>query len=80
MTSRQNALERCADPADRERLTQKLGQKGFVKDFEVKLRKNGRTEMDCLITAGVWRASDGSVLYRGTIRDVTERKGREGKA
>ncbi len=77
---RQNARERYADPADRERHTQELGQKGFIKDFEVKLRKRGGTEMGCLITTTVGRASDGSVLHRGTIRDATERKGREGKA
>ncbi len=69
-----HARDRYADPADRERHTQELSQKGFVKDFAVKLLKKDGTEIDCLITAAVGRASDGSVLYRGIIRDITERK------
>jgi PAS domain S-box-containing protein len=70
-----NVREHYAYPADRSRFRQELEQKGGAKDFEVKLRKQDGTEMDCLLTSTAWRAKDGSILgFQGIIRDITERK------
>ena len=41
------------DPADRPRFQKEIEKKGFVKDYEVKLRKRDGTEVDCLITSSV---------------------------
>jgi len=69
-----NARERYVDPADRDRFRQEMDTKGYVKDFEAKVRKDDGTEMDCVFRSTVQRASDGSVLYRGIVQDITERK------
>src|SRR5207253_8175508 len=59
----------------RVRFRQELEQKGAAKDFEVKLLKKDRTEMDCLLTSTAWQAKDSSILgFQGIIRDITERK------
>ena len=63
------------DPDDRFKFKKQVEQKGSVKDFEVKLWKKDGAEMDCLTTATVRRANDGSILgYQGIIRDITEHK------
>ncbi len=70
-----NASETYVNPVDRDRFRQEIEQKGFVRNFEVKLRKKDRTEIDCLLTSTVRRANDGSTLgYQGVIHDITERK------
>ena len=69
------AQEIYANPSDQPRLKQEVDQKGFVRDFEAKLRKKDGTEIDCLITASVRQADDRSILgYQGIIRDITKRK------
>jgi len=60
---------------DRLEFQQKIEREGFVRDYEIKLRKKDGTEMDCLLTATVRRTADGNILgYQGIIRDITERK------
>jgi PAS domain S-box-containing protein len=52
-----------------------IEEKSSVRDYEVKLRKTDGTPIDALISATLWRDTDGRVLgYRGIIRDVTEQK------
>jgi len=64
-----------ADPIDSRKFQKEVEQKGFVRDYEVKLHKKDGTEMDCLFNVSVRRADDGSILgYYGIIRDITERK------
>lgn len=73
--TRVRAGELYVDPADADRFQQEIEQTGAVRDYEVKLRKKDGTEMDCLFTAAVRRAVDGTVIgYQGIIRDVTEQK------
>ena len=78
--SREELLETDAtdiyvEPADRDRFQQEIEQKGSVLDYEVRFRKKDGTPMDCLLTATLRRAEDGSILgYQGIIRDTTERK------
>jgi PAS domain S-box-containing protein len=70
-----NVGEHYAHPADRVRFRQELAHKGWVKDFEVTLRRRDGTEMDCLLTSTAWRAKDGAILgFQGIIHDITERK------
>ncbi|MCK4789160.1 MAG: PAS domain S-box protein, partial [Desulfobacteraceae bacterium] len=60
---------------DRSKFQQEIEQKGSVRDFELKLRKKDGTEIDCLLTATVRQADDGTILgYQGIMRDITERK------
>ena len=68
-------LEAYAHPEDRPRFQQELQEKGSARDYAVALRKKDGTEMDCLVSATVRRAKDGSLLgYHAIIRDITERK------
>ena len=67
--------ESYVNPDDRSRFKKEIEENGFVKDFEVKLRKKDRTEIDCLINATVRLSKEGSISgYQGIIHDVTEAK------
>jgi PAS domain S-box-containing protein/putative nucleotidyltransferase with HDIG domain len=71
---RLNARQLYVDTVDARRFQKEIERRGFVRDYEVKLRKKNGTEMDCLFTVSV-RASNGTILgYQGIIRDITERK------
>jgi len=62
-------------PEDRRKFQQQIERDGFVRDYEMKLCKKDGTEMDCLLTAAIRHADDGSILgYQGIIRDITELK------
>ena len=68
-----DAGEAYVDPDDLARFRKELGEHGSVKDFGVKLRQKGGTEIDCLLTATLRVGEDGRRIH-GTIRDVTQRK------
>jgi len=62
-------------PEDRAHFQQEIEQKGSVREYEAKFCKKDGTPMDCLLTASVWRASNGNIIgYQGIIRDITEHK------
>jgi PAS domain S-box-containing protein/putative nucleotidyltransferase with HDIG domain len=70
-----NAGQLYADPADARRFQEEIEEKGFVRDFEVRLRKKDGTAMDCLFTVTAQRGDNGDTLeYQGIIRDITEHK------
>jgi PAS domain S-box-containing protein len=70
-----NAREIYVDPKDRSLFQQEIERQGAVTDYEVRFRTKNGTQMDCLLTASVREAKDGSILgYQGIIRDITERK------
>jgi len=62
------------NPEDRIKLLNKIEKKGFVKDFEVKLRKKDGKVMDCLLNVTVRQAGVSIPGYQGSIRDMTEQK------
>ncbi len=67
--------ETYVHPEDRHKFQQEIEKRGFVSDYEVKLLRKDKKEMDCLLSASVRRDNDGTILgYQGIIRDVTERK------
>ncbi len=70
-----DARDIYVEPADRDRFQQEIEQKGSVLDYEVRFRKKDATPMDCLLTATLRHAEDGSIVgYQGIIRDISERK------
>ena len=70
-----NALEIYVNPDDRTRFRQVIEKEGFVRDYDMRFRKKDGTEMDCMLTATLRRADDGSILgYQGIIRDMTEQR------
>ncbi len=70
--------DRYADPADRGRFRDAIDERGFVRDFELRLLKKDGTEMDCLLTAirrqTVEGDDDPTGDIQGLVRDVTARK------
>ncbi|MCM2357709.1 MAG: PAS domain S-box protein [Geobacteraceae bacterium] len=63
------------EPADRERFRQALFADGYVRDFEVCMRRKGGELTHVLNTATVIRTEQGEIAgYRGIIHDITQRK------
>jgi two-component system cell cycle sensor histidine kinase/response regulator CckA len=70
-----NIRELYADPSDRPKFREEIEKRGFVKDYEIKLRKKDGTDIACLITSSVQLGNNGGIVgYRGIIRDLTIRK------
>jgi len=62
-------------PEDRANLTQALDRQGYIKNYEVALRKKQGDKIVVQITATVVRDKQGKITaYRGIIRDITEKK------
>ena len=69
------AREIYAEPADRETFQKEVEEKGSVRDYEVRFRRKSGLVMDCLLTATVRCAGDGTILgYQGIVRDITGQK------
>lgn len=63
------------NPQDRERFLQKLAQHGFVKNYELVLkRKNGEKVMVYEAATAIRDANGKIVAIRGIMRDMTEQK------
>jgi PAS domain S-box-containing protein len=72
---RVNALQGYVDPEDRGRFQRALESRGFVRDYEMRLRKRDGTELTCLVSGTLVREEDGTVAaYHGIVRDITDRK------
>ncbi len=70
-----NIRELYFTPADRPRFQEEIEKKGFLKDYELKLRKRDGTEVDSQLTSSVDFGEDGSITgYRSILRDLTESK------
>ncbi|MCI0692967.1 PAS domain S-box protein [candidate division KSB1 bacterium] len=70
-----NVVSLYVHPEDRQKFQQEMAQKGFVRDFEVKIRRKDGQERECQVSSTVRRAPDGSILaYQSIVRDITERK------
>jgi len=68
------------DPEDRPRFQQKLEEKGFIRDYALKMCKKDGTPMDCLLTSTLRKTKNGSIFgYQSSFHDITERKRMEKK-
>ena len=73
-----NMADFYVNPADRQAFRQQIEQQSEVRDLELKYHKKDGTPLDCVETATVRYAEDGTVLgYQGIIRDITEQKENE---
>ncbi|MFH1852238.1 MAG: PAS domain S-box protein [Candidatus Neomarinimicrobiota bacterium] len=62
-------------PEDREQFVHEMATNGFVRDFELGLRKKDGREMICLETAVAQRSEQGRIIgYHGILRDITKQK------
>lgn len=63
---------------DREKFKEELISKGFVKDFEIEIKKLNGEVATVLETSTAVKNKDGEIIgYRGILRDITERKRNE---
>jgi two-component system, cell cycle sensor histidine kinase and response regulator CckA len=63
------------DPEDRRYFIEEAGQKGFVKDREIRLKKRDGTLITALCSATVQYDDNGALQWMdGVIEDITERK------
>ncbi|MBI5057878.1 MAG: PAS domain S-box protein [Nitrospirae bacterium] len=73
-----NITDLYVNPVDRDGFQQEIEQKGFVRDYEVKLRRKDGTVMDCLVTSTMRRDKHANIVgYQGIIRDITGLKRKE---
>jgi PAS domain S-box-containing protein len=74
-----NIRDLYANPDERSRFQRSIERRGAVRDYEIRFRrKNGRL-MECLVTASLRRAEDGTILgYQGIIRDITRQRRYQG--
>ena len=62
-------------PEDREGFVNELERNGYVRDYELKLKRRDGKAIYCLLSSNIRPSSDGKVLrYQGIIRDITEHK------
>lgn len=72
---RLNVREIYLNPFERVKFKKEIEEKGFVRDFELKLRRRDGTKIDCVITASLWYSNENKLMgYQGTIRDITEKR------
>ena len=70
-----NAADIYTSATERARYQKEIEKLGSVRQHEVKLKRKDGTILDCLKTATVQRADDGTIIgYQGIIHDITERK------
>ncbi len=63
------------DINDLEKFQRSIEHKGYLKDYEIRMRKKDGNEIYCSVTTSVMRDSDGTIIgYQGIIRDITRRK------
>ena len=63
------------DPSDRQRFRDEIFRTGYVRDYELRLKRRDGTPVHCLISATLRRAPTGEVTgFQGIIHDITQRK------
>jgi PAS domain S-box-containing protein len=68
-------LDAYSSPADRASFREEIEKKGFVKDYEITIKRKDGVPRSCLVTAGLVRDNqDNITACRGIIRDITEQK------
>ena len=69
-----NLAAAYADPSHRDKTRKEIERAGTVKDYPLWLKRKDGSKMDCMMTATLRRALDGTILgYQGIVREVTER-------
>jgi len=67
-----SVVDLYVNPQDRENFVRAVTEIGAIRDYPIRLRHKNGTEMDCQISAAIWRGPDGSIKgYQGHVRDIT---------
>ncbi len=68
-----NVTNLYVNKEDRERFKKEIEKKGYVKNFEVKLKRKDGKEIDCLLSSVMFKKGD-EIIYQGIIKDITPLK------
>ena len=60
------------DPEDLAALRNKIEEDGYIKDYEVELKRKDGSRFIASITANYWFDTNGGVSYEGLLTDVSE--------
>jgi len=72
---RTNAKDSYVYPDDRDAFRRAIKENGYIRDFELHLKKTDGTTMDCLVSVTTEKGEDGRICeYHGIVRDVTTLK------
>ena len=64
-----------AHPNDRNRFLCDIAVQGYVRDYEIQLRKKDGTIFDCLLNSNLRMTEDGGIAgYQSVVSDMTEQK------
>jgi len=69
-----NAKDLWADPVERSGWQEEMKEKGFVANYDWKVRRKDGEVRDCLLTSTERRAADGALQYQTIARDITDQK------
>ncbi len=70
-----SAQDTYLNPKERQKFQDEIDQEGFIKDFEIKLKRKDGTLIDALITATVRKDEKARILgYEGIIKDISYRR------
>jgi PAS domain S-box-containing protein len=63
------------NPIDREKFKNDIMDKGYLRNYEVTLRRSDGKPIDCLLVSNLNRNAQGEIIgYNGIIHNITERK------
>ena len=63
------------NPEDRTKFQEMMARQNYVKDLELALKRKDESKIDALLTVTTRTNRAGNIIgYKGTIRDITERK------
>ncbi len=63
------------NPGDREKIIKEISKKGYVKDYEIEIKRKDGKKLIVLETCHERRDENGNVIgFEGIIRDITEKK------
>ncbi len=70
-----NIIENYTNAEKRQQFVQDIAQTGFLKDFDVDLKRKNGTVANCLVTATRRKDAQGNVIgFQGSLKDITEKK------
>jgi diguanylate cyclase (GGDEF)-like protein/PAS domain S-box-containing protein len=64
----------CENIVGVDRLLQELATDGSGAEMELTFRRGSGDELVCMVSGGAYATPDGTVIYHGSIRDVTQQK------
>ncbi len=68
-------IETYYHPEDRKRFQELMARENYVKDLEIELKKKDGSKIYGLLTVNTRKNRKGEIIgYKGTIKDITERK------